>query len=97
MIVAIARAELHLPASRSLKQKRQVIKSLVDRCSHHLRVSIAETGHHDLRQRAELGVALVHGQRGQAEKILQQIHRMFEDEAEAQLITWDDEYFEDFE
>jgi len=97
MIVAIARAELHLPASRSLKEKRQVIKSLVDRCHHRLRVSIAETGHQDLRQRAELGVALVHGNRGQAERILEQIHGMFEEQSEAQLLAWDDDYIEDFD
>jgi uncharacterized protein YlxP (DUF503 family) len=97
MIVAIARAELHLPASRSLKEKRQVIKSLVDRCHHRLRVSIAETAHQNLRQRAEIGVALVHGSRSQALRILEQIHRMFDEQPEAQLLNWDEECLEDFD
>ena len=53
--------------------------------------------HQDLRQRAELGVALVHGNRSQAERTLDQIHRMFEEQPEAQLLNWDDDYIEDFD
>lgn len=97
MIVAIARAELHLPSARSLKAKRRLIKSLVDRSHRRLRVSIAETDYHDLHQRAELGIALVHRDRGHATKIMEQIHRLVEDQTEAQLISWDAEYIEDFD
>ena len=97
MIVAIARVELHLPANRSLKGKRRVIKSLVDRCHKRLRVSIAETGRNDVHQRAQLGVALVHGNRHYAEQTIEQIRRMMEDEPEAQLVDWETDYIEDFD
>ena len=97
MIVAIARAELHLPSARSLKEKRRVIKSLVDRSHRRLRVSIAETDYQDLHQRTELGIALVHSDRRQAEGILEQIRRLIEDQPEAQLLNWDAECIEDFD
>ena len=96
MIVAIARAELHLPEVRSLKGKRRVLRSLIDRAHGRLRVSIAETNHQDLHQRAELGIALVHRDPQQAASILEQIHTLCEDHPEAQLTRWDDEYIEDF-
>ena len=59
MVVGVSVFELHLPASRSLKEKRRVVKSFVERLHERLRVSVAETGFHDLHQRAEIGVAAV--------------------------------------
>ena len=57
MVVAIAVAELHIPAARGLKEKRKVVKSLIDRLTHRYRISIAETVRQLVRAglRAELG------------------------------------------
>ncbi|MGB6993115.1 MAG: DUF503 domain-containing protein, partial [Thermoanaerobaculia bacterium] len=60
MIVAVSVFELHIPAGRSLKDKRRVVKALKDRIYRRYRVSIAETDHHDLHQRAEIAIAAVH-------------------------------------
>ena len=59
MRVGILRADLHVVGARSLKEKRQVIRSLKDRLSARFNVSVAETGSQDLWQRAEIGIALV--------------------------------------
>jgi uncharacterized protein YlxP (DUF503 family) len=95
MVVAIARAEFHLPTSRSLKDKRRFLKSLIERVHHRLRVSIAETDFHDLRQRAEVGIALVHCRRADAEKRLDEIHRLFESQLEAHLSAWESDVLEE--
>lgn len=95
MVVAIARAEFHLPTARSLKDKRRFLKSLVDRLHNRLRISIAETGHQDLWQRTEVGLAFVHADRTVAERKLEEIHRLFEDQAEAQLAVWDADCLEE--
>lgn len=59
MRVATLRVTAMLPGSHSLKEKRRVVKSLKDRLRARFNVSVAETDHQDLWQRAELGVALV--------------------------------------
>lgn len=59
MIVGICRIELFIPDSRSLKQKRQVMKALKDRIKSRFNASIAEVDYLDLWQRATLGVAIV--------------------------------------
>ncbi len=59
MKVGICVLELLIFGSRSLKDKRQVVKSLKDRIRHQFNVSIAEVDAHDLRQRATLGIACV--------------------------------------
>jgi uncharacterized protein len=57
LFVAVARVELHLPGARSLKDKRQDVRSLVERLRHRLTVLVVETDHQDLHQRAALAVS----------------------------------------
>jgi uncharacterized protein YlxP (DUF503 family) len=59
MYVLALAVELHLPAARSRKDKRMVVKSIVDGATHRFRVAAAEVGAHDQWQRAELGFAVV--------------------------------------
>jgi uncharacterized protein YlxP (DUF503 family) len=58
MVVALLSIELHLPGSRSLKDKRMVLRGIKDRLSK-FNVAIAEVDHHDLWQRAGLGVVTI--------------------------------------
>lgn len=57
-VVAAGLLRLHLPLSHSLKDKRQIIRSLQARIRENFGVSIAETGDHDLWQSSELTIAL---------------------------------------
>ncbi len=73
MIVGVLRLTLLIPESGSLKGKRRVLRSLKDRLRSQFNVSVAETGSHDLWQRAEIGVALASGDREYAARVLQKI------------------------
>ena len=94
MIVAISVFELHIPAARSLKDKRRVVKALMEKIHHRYRVSIAETDYHDVRQRAEISIAAVHGTEAKAMRLMDRIHSLIEQSPEAQLLSWDPEYLE---
>jgi hypothetical protein len=87
-VVAIALLELHLPEAASLKDKRRVVKSLVDRVHQRYRVSIAETAFHDLHQRAELGIAIVSHSESNGERVLETVRGTFEEAPEAYVIRW---------
>jgi uncharacterized protein YlxP (DUF503 family) len=54
----VGRLELHIPHSRSLKDKRAVMKSLKSKLAERSRVSVVETGPQDFWQRGTLGAAL---------------------------------------
>jgi uncharacterized protein len=58
MVVALLSVELFLPGSRSLKDKRMVLRRLKDRLGK-FNVAVAEVAHHDLWQRAGLGVVTI--------------------------------------
>lgn len=96
MIVGVAIADLHIPQARSLKDKRRVVKSLLDRVTRKYRVSSAEVEHQELHQRAQLGFALVNSDRQHAVSILEDIHRIVDARSEAFLTEWHADLIEDF-
>ena len=59
MVVGILKIDLYLHDNRSLKGKRKVVKSVIDKVKHKFNVSIAEIGSNDKWQKIELGVSAV--------------------------------------
>ncbi len=76
MIIGVRSWELMVLAAQSLKQKRSVIKSLKDRLHNEFNVSVAETGHQDVWQRAEVTACVVAGDRRHAESVLEAADRL---------------------
>lgn len=94
MIVGVVNFELHLPESRSLKDKRRVIKSLIDRLFQRYRVSIAETGFHELHQRAEISIAVVTQKEADMQKMMEHIRDLLDNVPEAYLTRWEPQLLE---
>ena len=57
--IALLTIEIHIPHAQSLKDKRMVLRRLKDRLRSRFNVSVSETDHQDLWQRATLSVATV--------------------------------------
>ncbi|HRR13531.1 MAG: DUF503 domain-containing protein [Acidobacteria bacterium] len=95
MFVAIVCCELHLPHAGSLKSKRRVVRSLLDRLHERARVSVAETAFHDLHQRAEIGIAAVAAQAGGLERLCDELRRLVDAEPEAVVTRWDAQLLEE--
>jgi len=70
IVVGVCSVELHIPAAHSLKDKRQVIRSVVTRLRQRFNVSVAEVGSHDIWQSAELAIVCVSNDRGYAHGLL---------------------------
>ena len=91
MFVGIVRIELHLPGSRSLKDKRSVVQGLKERIRHRVRAAVAEVDHQDLWQRAALGVAVVSGDRRQVDEQLQSVRNLVQATHGAELLDWQEQ------
>src|SRR5512138_2510191 len=59
MFVGVLRLTLYLPEPGSLKSKRHLVRSAIDRVKAKFNVSIAEVAENDLWQRSVLGVSAV--------------------------------------
>ena len=64
MPVGLLTLELHIPDAQSLKDKRQVIRSLKDKLRRQFNVAVAELDHHDLWQRSVVGVVTLSNEVG---------------------------------
>jgi hypothetical protein len=78
MYIGACRVTLHLPASQSLKDKRQVVRSLLARLRNQFEVAAAEVEHQDLRQLATLGLSYVSGDAQHAQEVLEHAARYIE-------------------
>jgi hypothetical protein len=59
MVVGILRLTLYIHGASSLKDKRQVVRKVVDRLRGRFNVSVAEVGDNDVWQRAVIGIAAI--------------------------------------
>lgn len=80
--------QVYLPESRSLKDKRQVVKSLKDRIRGRFNVSVAEVEHHDLWQRSTLALAVVSTATAHAGEVLDQVVRFIAQDRRLQLLDY---------
>ena len=80
MYVGIARIEYHIPAARSLKAKRHVLRKLIDRTRAKFKVTVNEVDYHDKWQRTALGVAVVGNDGKHVDHMLSQIMQFLDDQ-----------------
>jgi len=70
VFVGALKLDLQILGSRSLKEKRMVLRRVKDRVRVRLGLVVAEVGSHELWQRAELGLATASGDRGKLLELL---------------------------
>ncbi len=86
MVVGVCDISLLIHDSQSLKDKRQVIKSLQEKVRNRFNVSVAEVGSNDVWQRAELGVAAVGNDRAFINSVIDKVVNFIENLHVAEII-----------
>jgi uncharacterized protein YlxP (DUF503 family) len=92
MIVAAARLTMVIPENDSLKGKRKVVKSLIEKARHKFDAAIAEVGDNDLWQKTQVGIALVGNDPQLLDARMQQIMKFIENQYEVEIIDSQVEY-----
>lgn len=80
---------MSLPGSRNLKDKRRLIKSLVERSQHRFRVSAAEVDHHDSWQRAAVAFACISTSTRHVHTVLAKVADLIERQGEIVLMDFE--------
>ena len=73
MPVGLLTLELHIPDAQSLKDKRQVLRSLKDKLRRDFNVAVAELEHHDVWQRSVVGVVSISNEEKHLREVLQKV------------------------
>jgi len=86
LIIGLVTLDLHFPGARSLKDKRQALRSLETRLRNRFNVSVAEVEHQDLWQRARLAVVSVNTDHAHLESTLRSVTGEAERSREIQVL-----------
>ena len=85
MFVLSVKLTFYIPHAASLKEKRQVCRSLIDKTRQKFNVSVAEVDTQDVHQTLTIGVAVVSGDNAHAQRSIDEIVRFMEEHADAEL------------
>jgi len=80
--------DLRLAGCVSLKDKRRIIRGLIDRVRSRLDVCIAEVGFQDVHGRSVICAASVSSDRGRVERALDQVRAIAEEREGAEVACW---------
>jgi len=72
-IIGLLTLDIYIPDAVTLKDKRRVVKSLIERLSNRYNISVAEIEQLDKPSRATLAIAYVANERAQVERVLSHI------------------------
>ena len=87
MNIGVCRIELDLPASHSLKDKRRVVRSIVDRVRSRFNVAIAEVDNLESWKTATLGVTCVSNDSRHANEMLSRVVQFIEGSREEAVLA----------
>jgi len=85
MVTLSAELTFYISHAASLKAKRNVCRSVIDKTRQRFNVAIAEVGTQDIHQTLTIGIAVVSGDTAHAQNSLDAIIRYMEEHADAEL------------
>ena len=86
MFTLSAELTFYIPQATSLKDKRQVRRSLIEKTRQKFNVSIAEIDTQDILQTLTIGVAVVSGDFAHRQNCVDEIIRFMEAHTDAELV-----------
>lgn len=88
MVIGLCIVELLIGEAGSLKDKRRILKSMMDRVKAHYNVSIAEIDNHDIWQRSTVAFACVANERKHTFQVLNSVVKFFEKQGEYEILDY---------
>jgi uncharacterized protein len=87
--IGLLTLEIHIPDARSLKDKRQVLRSLKERLRSRFNVAVAELDHQDTWQRSQIGIVTLSNDQAHLEQSLQAVFEEAEQQLGRDLVSHD--------
>ncbi|NLJ58542.1 MAG: DUF503 domain-containing protein [Tissierellia bacterium] len=93
MIVCSCEIEILIYQANSLKEKRQVVKSIIERIKSKFNASVAEVGYNDLWNRALVGVAVVSNNKKICQSSVDKILSFIDNDERVEILNYNREIF----
>lgn len=93
MKVLIMRVTLKASWVQSLKEKRMVVKSIVQRLKNKFNISVAEVEDQDIHKTIVIGISSICGSSAQADSTMENIITFIEDNTDAEIVDIEKENY----
>jgi len=91
LVVGVLTVDIFVGEATSLKGKRRVLKSLLDRLKSKFNISVAEVGKQDSWQRSTIGISMVSNESAHAYKVLSAVIHFIEVHGGVELLDYSTE------
>jgi len=88
MLLGICTINLYFPDSHSLKDKRNIIKSIKSRIRNKFNVSVSEIDNYDLWKNTTLGIACIGNDKKYLSNVINEAIKLIEKQNKLQLINF---------
>lgn len=87
MIIGICTCEIFIFNSNSLKSKRSVVKSIIEKSKNRFNISIAEVGDNDKWQRSIIAISTISNEQKIVEETFEKVINFFDSYSEIEIIS----------
>lgn len=87
MIIGICTCEIYIFNANSLKSKRSVVKSIIEKSKNRFNISIAEVGENDKWQKSIVAFSTISNSQGLVEETIEKVINFFDSYSEIEIIN----------
>ena len=91
MIIGICTCEIFIFNANSLKSKRSVVKSIIEKSKNRFNISIAEVGENDKWQKSIIAFSTISNDQKMVEETIEKVINFFDSYSEIEIINIDRE------
>lgn len=95
MVIGVCKIKLSIDDAFSLKEKRHIIKSIIQRLQSRFNVSAAEVDYNDIWKTAAIGIACVSNEGAHADSMLASVINFVENDGRAEVMDYTTEIIHD--
>ncbi|MGI6621821.1 MAG: DUF503 domain-containing protein [Clostridiaceae bacterium] len=85
MFIGVLKASLYLSEPQSLKDKRRIIKSLIEKLNNKFNLAVAETGNLDSWNNSELGIVCISNEAAHSDRMIASAISFIENQGTVEL------------
>ena len=85
------KVELYMNEVFSLKEKRQIVKSIIERVKAKFKISIAEVSQNDIWKNAIIGISIVSNCGNNLESVMTKVYNFIDNDVRIEVISCDKE------
>ncbi|WP_277218887.1 DUF503 domain-containing protein [Peptoniphilus vaginalis] len=87
MIIGICTCEIFIFNANSLKSKRSVVKSIIEKSKNRFNISIAEVGDNDKWQKSIIAISTISNEQKIVEETIEKVINFFDSYSEIEIIS----------